>query len=96
MTHIKGLFTARLVVYWPGIDNNIDNIILSCKQCQDHLPAHHSEPIVIKPRSDRPFQEIAADFCAYGGQEFLILVDCYSDYGLKSFPWDATPLHPDS
>ncbi len=71
---------ARLVVYWPGIDNDIDNIILSCKQCQDHLPANHSEPIVTKPRPDRPFQEIGADFCAYGGQEFLILVDCYSDW----------------
>ena len=23
---------ARLVVYWPGIDNDIDNVILACKQ----------------------------------------------------------------
>jgi len=32
--------------YWPGIDNDIDNVILSCQLCQDHLPLH-------------PFQEIA-------------------------------------
>ncbi len=53
---------------------------MCCKQCQDHLPANHSEPIVTKPQPDRTFQEIAADFCAYGGQEFLIFVDCYSDW----------------
>ena len=28
---------ARLSVYWPGIDNDIDNTILACQQCQDHL-----------------------------------------------------------
>ena len=71
---------ARLVVYWPGIDNDIDNIILSCRQCQEHLPSNHPEPIIVKSRPDRPFQEIAADFCMYGGQEFLILVDCHSDW----------------
>ena len=27
---------ARLTVYWPGIDNDIDNTILSCQLCQTH------------------------------------------------------------
>jgi hypothetical protein len=29
---------ARLCVYWPGINNDIDNIISSCKTRQDTLP----------------------------------------------------------
>ena len=28
----------------------------------------------------RPFQEIAGDFCTYTGQQYLILVDCFSDW----------------
>ena len=71
---------ARLIVYWPGLDNDIDNIILACKQCQEHLPSNPREPITIKPRPGRPFQELAADFCSYASQDFLILVDCYSDW----------------
>ena len=71
---------ARLTVYWPGIDNDIDNIVLSCQQCQDHLPAHPKEPLVQKPKPLRPFQELAVDFCSYGGQQFLILVDCCTDW----------------
>lgn len=35
--------------------------------------AYHNEP-------DRPFQEVVADFCSYAGWEFLILVDCYTDW----------------
>ena len=71
---------ARLTVYWPGIDNDIDNIILSCQLCQDHLPAHPKEPLIQKPKPLRPFQEIAVDYCTYGGQQFLIIVDCFTDW----------------
>ena len=32
---------ARLSIYWPGIDNDIDNVVLSCKMCQDRLPSNN-------------------------------------------------------
>ena len=62
------------------LDNDIDNIISSCKQCQDHLPSNPREPIAFKPTPGRPFQELAIDFCAYAGHDFLVLVDCYTDW----------------
>ena len=71
---------ARLTVYWPGIDNDIENVVFSCKQCQDHLSSNHKEPILLKPTPVRPFQEVAADFCSHGGQHYLILVDCCTDW----------------
>ena len=71
---------ARLTVYWPGIDNDIDNTILSCQLCQDYLPSNPKEPLIQKPRPQRPFQEIAVDYCSYGGQQFLIIVDCFTDW----------------
>jgi hypothetical protein len=71
---------ARLVVYWPGMEVDIENTILSCKLCQDSLPSQQTEPIVLKPKPQRPFQEIAADFCSHAGQQYLITVDCYSDW----------------
>jgi len=67
-------------VYWPGLDNDIDNVITSCQICQDHLPSNHKEPVIFKPRPARPFQEVAADFCTYGGKQFLIIVDCHTDW----------------
>ena len=71
---------ARLTIYWPGIDNDIDNIVLACKQCQDLLPSNTKEPLAAKPTPTRPFQEIAADLCFYAGQSYLVMIDCYSDW----------------
>ena len=71
---------ARLSVYWPGIDNDIDNIILACQQCQDHLPSNPKEPIIQKPKPARPFQEIAVDLCSHAGCTYLIIVDCFTDW----------------
>ena len=52
----------------------------ACQLCQDHLPSNPKEPIVSKPKPLRPFQEVAVDFCTYGGKQFLIIVDCYTDW----------------
>ena len=71
---------ARLIVYWPGLDNDIDNVISSCRLCPQHLPSHPPEPLLSKPRPTRPFQEIAVNFCSFAGRNFLITVDCYTDW----------------
>ena len=61
---------ARLTVYWPGIDQDIEMYIADCKFCQDSLSSHPREPIITKPRPSRPFQEVAVDFAYYGGNTF--------------------------
>ncbi len=71
---------AQLTVYWPHMSVDIDNVTSSCKMCQDRLPSHPKEPIVPKLSPTRPFEEIAADFCSYAGREYLIVVDCLSDW----------------
>ena len=71
---------AHLSVYWPGIDNDIDIVILSCKQCQDHLPSNPKEPIIQKPQPAKPFQEIAVDLCSHAGRTNLVIVDCLTDW----------------
>ena len=39
---------ACLAVYWPGIDNDVDNTILACKQCQDSLPSNPRDQLLSK------------------------------------------------
>ena len=71
---------ARLALYWPGMDRDIENIMAACTQCQDHLPSNHKEPLQTKPKPARPFQEAAADLCSHAGKSYLVWVDCYSDW----------------
>jgi len=62
------------------MDDAIDNMISHSRQCQTHLPSHSKETMKAKPRPSRPFEELAADFCFYGGQCYLIIFDCYTDW----------------
>ena len=59
---------ACLIIYWPGIDQDIEHFVQGCRFCQDHLPSNSKEPLISKPIPDRPFQQIAVDFGYHGGR----------------------------
>ena len=67
---------AWLTVYWPSLNNDIDNVISHCLQCQTHLPLNAKEPIITKPCPAHPLEALAADSCHHGSQCYLIVVDC--------------------
>ena len=71
---------ARLAIYWPGIDQDIEKVITACKICQDELPSLGKEPMILRTPASRPFQELAVDFAYVNGQNFLIMVDCCTDW----------------
>ena len=71
---------ARLTLYWPNIDQDIEDYVRGCKHCQDHLPSQPKEPLMLKSLPERPFQQIAADFASHAGHNFLIIVDCKTDW----------------
>ena len=73
---------ARQVVYWPGIDNDIQQTIQHCQSCQRDLPSHPQEPYVAHELPSRPFQVVHADLFYYAGQQFLVIVDA-----LSNWPW---------
>ena len=67
---------AHLIVYWPGLDNDPDNIVLSCKHCQERLPSLPKEPILLPTR---PFKRLHWTFVLTQLTKFFI-VDCFSDW----------------
>ena len=71
---------ARLTLYWPSIDQDIEHFVQGCRHCQDHLPSQSKEPILTKPLPQRPFQQIVVDFASFEGRNFLIIVDCKTDW----------------
>jgi len=73
---------ARLTVYWPNIDSDIENVIATkcAKYARTYFhPTLGSQPSS-SPKPTRPFQEFARDFCSYTGKNYLVLVDCFSDW----------------
>ncbi|CAB4021418.1 Transposon Ty3-G Gag-Pol poly [Paramuricea clavata] len=71
---------ARQVVFWPGINSDIDNIVESCETCQHHQHNHQKEPLKPYPVPTRPWQVVGTDLCEINKKEYLVIVDAYSSY----------------
>ena len=73
---------ARQTVFWPLLNNDVENVVRGCRECQRELPSLPKEPMIRHDDPSRPFEAMHADFGTYAGQQFLIAVDQYS-----SWPW---------
>ncbi|KAL5267338.1 hypothetical protein ACHWQZ_G004399 [Mnemiopsis leidyi] len=72
---------ARSYVWWPRINEEIEEATKACKACQDsrNLPAK-SKPHPWKP-AKKPWERIHADFCGpVNGDMYLIVVDAFSKW----------------
>ena len=84
---------ARQSVYWPGIDNDVKNIVNACKECQQMLPSIQKEPIIMEKIPARCFESVSLDYFDHAGKQFLIYTDRYSGWPLvKMFKNEATAV----
>ena len=71
---------ARLAVYWPGIDRDIEIIMMASKECQDELPSLAKKRMISRALHDRSFQHLALDFAQFNGRDYVIMINCYTDW----------------
>ena len=71
---------ARMCVYWPGITNDLTQLVEKCEACQRHLPSLGKETLQADPLPSRPFESVSADLFYCKGRHFLIYVDRLSGY----------------
>jgi hypothetical protein len=45
MGHEKCKRRARQVVFWPGMNHEIDTLVNQCEACQKHQHQHPVEPL---------------------------------------------------
>ena len=81
---------ARLAVYWPQVDNQIEQICKSCTQCQQDRPTQPKEPEIHFPMPERCFQYVSADLADVDGQKYLIVTDWKSGWFSTHQLRDAT------
>ena len=67
----RTLRRARQLVYWPGISNDITNMVRSCDQCQTMLPSLTREPMMSDPPPSRVFEDVSVDIFSYS-----VLIRC--------------------
>ena len=71
---------ARQVVFWPGINSDINNIVDNCETCQRPQHKYQKEPLKPYPVPTRPWQVVGTDLCEIKKQDYLVIVDAYLGY----------------
>ena len=71
----KMMARARKSLWWPFITNDVANMALSCKTCQEYKPSNRAEPLRAHKPATYPFQFIHMDLGEVNGKYFLIAVD---------------------
>ena len=71
---------ARTCVWWPKMDEEIEQKIKLCSVCQDVRTSPPCAPLIPWKWATRPFQRIHVDFCQKGSDFFFVVVDSFSKW----------------
>ena len=76
----KCLLLARQSVFWPGISNDIRQMVKDCTLCNRHQQAQPKLPAMQPDLPTRPWEKLESDIFQFNGANYLIIVDYYSRF----------------
>ena len=68
---------ASQLYYWPGMSNEVKQMVSSCKACQEKLPLSSPLPLN-QTTASFPMEKTSADLFSYGGNTYLAFADRFS------------------
>ena len=77
---VKSKQRARSVLFWPGMNHQIEDMVYKCAICQESRNKQPSEPLLSHDIPSRPWAKIAADAFYLNGHDYIVLVDYYSKF----------------
>ena len=80
---------AKGLYYWPGMSNDIKQLVSCCVECTKVLLSQPSNPMTTPSPSTHfgfPMQHVGLDLFSFGNKEFLICVDHWSGCLLYTSP----------
>ncbi|XP_054259016.1 uncharacterized protein K02A2.6 isoform X1 [Macrosteles quadrilineatus] len=76
----KTQLRARNVIYWPNINNQIEDFVSKCETCAVNARSNFKEPLLPHPVPKLPWQKVGLDLFFHDGKTFLLCVDYFSKY----------------
>ncbi|KAK3103001.1 hypothetical protein FSP39_015684 [Pinctada imbricata] len=75
---IKG--RARELIFWPGINADIDKKVAECRVCNKYKRKQTKQPLKPHPVPDRPWQKLGLDLFELNKKTYLVVVDYFSKF----------------
>lgn len=76
----KTLARARMQFFWPGMTNDITEMVKMCVTCEQFQRNNQKEPLKQDDSPEYPFQSVSTDIYEYGGRNWLVIIDAYSGF----------------
>ena len=71
---------AREVVWWPGMNTQLETMVANCEICAKYRNQQRKEPLCSSPLPERPWQSVSADLFQWREAHYLLVVDHYSRF----------------
>ncbi|GFV31884.1 uncharacterized protein K02A2.6 [Trichonephila clavipes] len=71
---------AREIMYWAGMNSDIETLVSQCVTCEKFKKANSKEPLKPHTIPNKPFEKIGVDIMDLGNTSYLIVIDYYSKW----------------
>ncbi|GFT36785.1 uncharacterized protein K02A2.6 [Nephila pilipes] len=71
---------AREIMYWPGMNSDIETVVSECVICEKFKKANSKEPLKLHTVPYRPFEKIGVDIMDFSNINYLVVMDYYSKW----------------
>ena len=71
---------AREIIYWPGMNKDLEDYISKCETCNTYQSSQQKEPLICHDVPHRPWEKVGCDIFTLNEADYLCTVDYYSDY----------------
>lgn len=62
------------------MSQDIEELISKCSVCQEHRNKNQKEPLLPHEVPNRPWSKLGADIFQFGNEQYLLIVDYYSEF----------------
>ena len=76
----KSRIRARSSVYWPCIDNEIEQLVNKCSTCLNNRNKQPRETLIPHEIPKHPWMKVATDLFELNDKDYVIVIDYYSKF----------------
>ncbi|XP_029182414.2 uncharacterized protein K02A2.6-like [Acropora millepora] len=71
---------ARETIFWPGMSNEIKEMVATCETCRKYERSNQKEPLMPHEIPSRPWEQVGVDLFELDQKQYMITVDYYSNF----------------
>ena len=76
----KMKYRAREIMFWPGLNNDINNLIDNCSACLLYNNKYQKEPLMCHEIPSKVWDKLGMDMFQIKNRKYIIAVDYFSKY----------------